>query len=75
MRHWTVYLYNHSHVDIGYTNTHKNVEKLHTTNVIEGIRLAQETSGHVDGARFVWNPEVTWPIPEKMESKSSLSDA
>lgn len=62
MRHWTVYLYNHSHVDIGYTNTHKNVEKLHTTNVIEGIRLAQETSGHVDGARFVWNPEVTWPI-------------
>ena len=29
MRHWTVYLYNHSHVDIGYTNTHKNVEMLH----------------------------------------------
>ena len=22
MRHWTVYLYNHSDVDIGYSNTH-----------------------------------------------------
>ena len=62
MRHWTVYLYNHSHVDIGYTNTHKNVELLHRTNVKEGMKLARETAGHVDGARFVWNPEVTWPI-------------
>ena len=62
MRHWTVYLYNHSHVDIGYTNTHKNVEMLHKTNVWEGMKLARETAGHVDGARFVWNPEVTWPI-------------
>lgn len=62
MRLWTVYLYNHSHVDIGYTNTHKNVEILHKTNVKEGIKLAEETKGLVDGARFVWNPEVTWPI-------------
>ena len=62
MRHWTVYLYNHSHVDIGYTNTHKNVEMLHKTNVKEGMKLSHETVGHVDGARFVWNPEVTWPI-------------
>jgi hypothetical protein len=22
MRHWNIYLYNHAHVDIGYTNTH-----------------------------------------------------
>lgn len=62
MRHWTVYLYNHAHVDIGYTNTHKNVEKLHKNNVLEGIKLGKETTGHTDGARFVWNPEVTWPV-------------
>lgn len=62
MRHWTVYLYNHSHVDIGYTNTHKNVERLHVSNVVEGMRLAEETAGLADGARYVWNPEVTWPI-------------
>lgn len=43
MRHWNIYLYNHSHVDIGYTNTHKNVELLHKNNIIEGIKLAEET--------------------------------
>lgn len=74
MRHWNIYLYNHSHVDIGYTNTHKNVELLHKNNIIEGIRLAQETKNHPRGAQYVWNPEVSWPLerlwhsdPEKRE--------
>ncbi|MDE7397040.1 MAG: glycosyl hydrolase [Muribaculum sp.] len=68
MRHWTVYLYNHSHVDIGYTNTHKNVEHLHVSNVREGMRLARETSSLRPGARYVWNPEVTWPVERLWES-------
>ena len=51
MRHWNVYLYNHAHVDIGYTNTHKNVEQLHKNNIIEGIKLAEETKNHPEGAR------------------------
>ena len=29
MRHWTIYIYPHSHVDIGYTNTQENVEFIH----------------------------------------------
>lgn len=62
MRYWNVYIYNHSHVDIGYTNTHKNVEMLHKNNVLEGIKLAEETSDFITGANYVWNPEVTWPI-------------
>ena len=74
MRHWTVYLYNHSHVDIGYTNTHKNVELLHRTNVKEGMKLARETAGHVDGARFVWNPEVTWPIERLWNAEPERRD-
>lgn len=53
MRHWNVYLYNHAHVDIGYTNTHKNVELLHKNNIIEGIKLAEETKNHPDGARLM----------------------
>lgn len=74
MRHWTVYLYNHFHVDIGYTNTHKNVELLHRTNVKEGMKLARETAGHVDGARFVWNPEVTWPIERLWNAEPERRD-
>ena len=62
MRRWNVYLYNHSHVDIGYTNTQKNVETLHKTNILEGIKLAETTKDFPIGSRFRWNPEVTWPV-------------
>lgn len=68
MRRWDVYLYNHSHVDIGYTNTQKNVEILHKTNIIEGIRLADATKNYPEGARYRWNPEVTWPIERLWQS-------
>ena len=62
MRHWNVYLFNHSHVDVGYTNTQKNVETLHKTNILEGIKLGEATKNFPVGSRFRWNPEVTWPV-------------
>ena len=62
LRHWTVYLYSHSHVDIGYTNTQANVEILHKRNIDEGIKLGEETKDYPAGARSRWNPEVTWPL-------------
>jgi alpha-mannosidase len=70
MRHWTVYLYPHSHVDIGYTNTQKNVEILHKTNILQGIKLAEDTRDYPAGARYRWNPEVTWPL-ERLWKDSS----
>jgi alpha-mannosidase len=75
MRYWNIYLYNHSHVDIGYTNTHKNVEILHKTNIIEGIRLARATSGYPEGSRYRWNPEVTWPLERLWNSMPEMRDS
>lgn len=72
MRHWNIYLYNHSHVDIGYTNTHKNVEYVHKTNIIEGVKLADETKDFVDGAPYVWNPEVGWPLERLWNSNPEM---
>ena len=74
MRHWNVYLYNHAHVDIGYTNTHKNVEQLHKNNIIEGIKLAEETKNHPEGARYVWNPEIGWPLERLWQSNPEMRD-
>lgn len=74
MRYWNVYLYNHSHVDIGYTNTHKNVETLHKNNIIEGIKLAEETKNFPPGASYVWNPEVTWPLERLWLSNPEMHD-
>ena len=61
-RQWTVYIYPHSHVDIGYTNTHENVELIHKRNLIYGIDLAKKTQDYPPDSRYLWNPEVLWPV-------------
>ncbi len=68
MRHWNVYIYPHSHVDIGYTNTQENVEIIHKRNLVNAIKLAKETAHYPEDARFLWNPEVTWPIERYLKS-------
>lgn len=68
MRYWTVYIYPHSHVDIGYTNTQENVEFIHKRNLDVAIELAEKTSGYPEDARFKWNPEVSWPVERYLNS-------
>ncbi|MCD8137529.1 MAG: glycosyl hydrolase [Parabacteroides gordonii] len=62
LRHWTVYIYPHSHVDIGYTNTQENVEFIHKRNLDVAMDLIEQTASYPEDARFVWNLEVTWPV-------------
>jgi hypothetical protein len=69
-RHWTVYIYPHSHVDIGYTNTQSNVEIIHKRNLINGIELAVKTAGYPEGARYLWNTEVLWPVERYLRTAS-----
>lgn len=71
MRHWNVYIYPHSHVDIGYTNTQANVEIIHKRNLENAIKLAKETEHYPEDARFLWNPEVTWPIERYLNSATT----
>ncbi len=68
MRQWSVYIYPHSHVDIGYTNTQANVEILHKRNIDEGIKLAQATKNYPEGSKYRWNPEITWPLERYWQS-------
>lgn len=70
LRQWTVYIYPHSHVDIGYTNTQANVEIIHKRNLDNAIELAEKTKNYPAGARYVWNPEVTWPIERYLKSET-----
>lgn len=59
-RQWTVYIYPHSHVDIGYTETQEFVQKLHTRNIDVALEIAKKTQNYPEGSRFVWNPEASW---------------
>ncbi len=72
-RQWTVFIYPHSHVDIGYTNTHENVELIHKRNLLYGIDLAKKTTGYPEGSRYLWNPEVLWPV-ERYLLNASVSE-
>lgn len=61
-KQWTIYIYPHAHLDIGYTNLQETVEKLQIRNIDVGIDLAKKTQYYPEGARFVWNPEATWIV-------------
>ena len=71
LRHWTVYIYAHSPVDIGYTNTQENVEILHKINIDEGIKLGEATKNYPSGSQYRWNPEITWPLERYWLSATS----
>jgi alpha-mannosidase len=68
MRYWNVYIYPHSHVDIGYTNTQANVELIHKRNLDVAMDLAEKTKDYPEGARYKWNPEVSWAVDRYLQT-------
>jgi alpha-mannosidase len=61
-KQWTVFIYPHSHVDIGYTGLQEDVEKIHVRNIDIGIDIAKKTQKYPEGSRFIWNTEATWVV-------------
>lgn len=79
-RKWTVYIYPHSHVDIGYTDKQEIVEKIHVRNIDVAIEMARQTQNNPEGSRFVWNTESGWVVESYLkqatpEKKAALFDA
>ena len=61
-RHWTIYLFHHSHTDIGYTDLQTRIFKKHAEYLDDVIRYCRETEDYPDEAKFRWNAEVAWTI-------------
>ena len=79
-RHWTVYIYPHSHVDIGYTDKQEIVEKIHVRNIDVAIDMAKKTMNNPEGSRYVWNTEAGWVVESYLkqatpEKKAAFFDA
>jgi len=70
-RQWTVYVYPHSHLDIGYTNVPEVVKALHVRNLDVGMDLAEKTAKNAVGERFIWNPEATWIVDHYLRQADS----
>jgi alpha-mannosidase len=61
-RKWTIYLFHHSHTDIGYTDLQTRIFKKHAEYLDDVIRYCRETDDYPDEAQFRWNAEVAWTV-------------
>ena len=61
-RRWSVYLFHHSHTDIGYTELQSRVARNHVEYLDSVIKYCRETEGYPDDAKFRWNIEITWAL-------------
>jgi alpha-mannosidase len=59
-RRWSVYLFHHSHTDIGYTELQSRVGQNHLEYLDSVIDYCRQTDAYPDDAKFRWNMEVSW---------------
>jgi hypothetical protein len=68
-RKWTIYLFHHSHTDIGYTELQSRIFKKHAEYLDDVIKFCRETESYPDDARFRWNVEVAWAVENYMKQR------
>ncbi len=73
-RHWSVYLFHHSHTDIGYTELQSRVARNHVEYLDSVIKYCRETDAYPDDAKFRWNIEVSWTLENFIRTRPE-SDA
>lgn len=61
-RHWSIYLFHHSHTDIGYTELQTRVAQNHVEYLDSVIAYCRQTDAYPDDAKFRWNIEVSWAL-------------
>jgi alpha-mannosidase len=67
-RQWTVYVFAHSHVDIGYTSYQSVVEETHKRNMLEAIKLGKRTEHYPEDSHYRWNTEAAWQVERYLKS-------
>ncbi len=65
-----LYLLPHSHVDIGYSDLQRVVEKKHWSYYEQAIDLARKSADYPPGSRFKWNVEELWAVESYLKQAS-----
>lgn len=63
----TLYFVHHSHTDVGYSHLQAEVEKIHTKNIYDALKMIEETRHLPEEARFKWNVEALWDVENFMQ--------
>ena len=68
-RKWTIYLFHHSHSDIGYTELQSRITSNHVAYLDSVIEYCRQTDSYPDDAKFRWNVEITWSLQNYMAQR------
>ncbi|HTX88228.1 MAG TPA: hypothetical protein VMC08_04505 [Bacteroidales bacterium] len=69
VRHWTIYLVEHAHTDIGYTRTQAEILPEHMRYIDYALDYCDQTDSFPDDARFRWTCETSWAVREYIRTR------
>jgi alpha-mannosidase len=69
VRHWTIYLVQHTHTDIGYTRPQTEILPEHLRYIDFALDYCDQTDSLPDDARFRWTCETTWAVREYLNTR------
>lgn len=69
LRPWTLYLVQHSHTDIGYTDLPSRISVDHLEFIDEAVRSCDLTDSYPEAARFRWTCEGTWAVERYLATR------
>ncbi len=67
----TIYLINHAHLDIGYTDYQPNVRRKHWETIDSAVAFIERSRNGREGERFRWNIEGQWPLEGYLTERDS----
>jgi hypothetical protein len=67
--HYTIYLVQHAHTDIGYTRPQTEILPEHLRFIDYALDYCDKTDNYPDDARFRWTCETSWPVREYLISR------
>jgi alpha-mannosidase len=69
VRHWTIYLVEHAHTDIGYTRPQTEILPEHMRYIDYALDYCDQTDSLPEEARFRWTCETSWALSEYLNSR------
>ena len=70
VRKWVLYLLHHTHLDIGFTHTQDEVEKLQIAHLDRALDLIDATGDYPLDEQFRWLPEGLWAVESFLATAS-----
>lgn len=69
VRHWNIYLVQHTHTDIGYTRPQTEILPEHLRYIDYALDYCDQTDSLPNEAKFRWTCETSWAVQEYLKTR------